>query len=313
MDASFPQYEPGHLDRVEPSSDSSRSEAPNIVLAGAAFRGLGVPACIRQGREAAVARRSSVPAPDDARSLVPCRASLGAGLLLAASLPPWGWWPLAFVGLVMLDRLIADQPAWSRFRRGWLVAAALLFPTLSWLITFTAPGYVIAAAYYSADVRARVHGVPAERAGPVDRVARRVDAGRGVAGPVAVRRRPGLAAWPWARSTGRSSHVVRVGGTLLLDLVVVAVGVAIAAAIARKWRLRRRRRRGRRRRRRAGRSSRRRGHDIGSLRVALVQGGGPQGTRFFEADASIVFDRHVEATERWSSSRSTWCCGPRTS
>jgi apolipoprotein N-acyltransferase len=72
-----------------------------------------------------------------------------AGLLLAASLPPFGWWPLAFVGLVMLDRLIADQPVWSRLRRGWLVAAAMLFPTLSWLITFTAPGYVIAAAYYS--------------------------------------------------------------------------------------------------------------------------------------------------------------------
>src|SRR3954452_11262780 len=73
-----------------------------------------------------------------------------AGLLLAASLPPWGWWPLAFVGLVLLDRLIADQPAWTRFRRGWLVAAALLFPSMSWLFSFTAPGYVIAASYYAA-------------------------------------------------------------------------------------------------------------------------------------------------------------------
>src|SRR5881392_3165497 len=36
--------------------------------------------------------------------------ALLAGLLLAASLPPWGWWPLAFVGLVLLDRLIGDQP-----------------------------------------------------------------------------------------------------------------------------------------------------------------------------------------------------------
>ena len=32
-----------------------------------------------------------------------------AGLLLAASLPPWGWWPLAFVGLAMLDRLMHGQ------------------------------------------------------------------------------------------------------------------------------------------------------------------------------------------------------------
>jgi apolipoprotein N-acyltransferase len=40
-----------------------------------------------------------------------------------------------------------------------------------------------------------------------------------------------------------------------------------------------------------------RGHDIGSLRIAAVQGGGPQGTRFFDAEAQIVYDRHVEATK----------------
>src|SRR6478672_9693159 len=76
--------------------------------------------------------------------------AVGAGLLLAASLPPWGWWALAFPGLLLLDGLIADQPALTRFRRGWLVAAALLFPTMSWLSSFTPPGYLIAAAYYSA-------------------------------------------------------------------------------------------------------------------------------------------------------------------
>jgi len=51
---SFPQYEPGHLDLVERIERKLAEEAPNIVLTGAAFRGLGVPACIRQGREAAV-------------------------------------------------------------------------------------------------------------------------------------------------------------------------------------------------------------------------------------------------------------------
>ena len=51
---SFPQYEPGHLDLVERIERKLAEEAPNIVVTGAAFRGLGVPACIRQGREAAV-------------------------------------------------------------------------------------------------------------------------------------------------------------------------------------------------------------------------------------------------------------------
>ncbi len=32
---------------------------------------------------------------------------VGGGLCIAASVPPWGWWPLAFVGVAILDRLIA--------------------------------------------------------------------------------------------------------------------------------------------------------------------------------------------------------------
>jgi oxygen-dependent protoporphyrinogen oxidase len=51
---SFPQYEPGHLDLVDRIQRQLAEEAPNVIVTGAAFRGLGVPACIRQGREAAV-------------------------------------------------------------------------------------------------------------------------------------------------------------------------------------------------------------------------------------------------------------------
>ncbi len=51
---SFPQYAPGHLDLVDRIVRQLAEEAPNVVVTGAAFRGLGVPACIRQGREAAV-------------------------------------------------------------------------------------------------------------------------------------------------------------------------------------------------------------------------------------------------------------------
>jgi oxygen-dependent protoporphyrinogen oxidase len=50
---SFPQYEPGHLDLVDRIDRALAEEAPRVVVTGAAFRGLGVPACIRQGREAA--------------------------------------------------------------------------------------------------------------------------------------------------------------------------------------------------------------------------------------------------------------------
>jgi oxygen-dependent protoporphyrinogen oxidase len=50
---SFPQYEPGHLDRVAETERSLSAALPHVVLAGAALRGIGVPACIRQGRDAA--------------------------------------------------------------------------------------------------------------------------------------------------------------------------------------------------------------------------------------------------------------------
>lgn len=52
---SFPQYAPGHLDRVDAIEADLAAHAPGIVVAGAALRGVGVPACIRQGGAAASA------------------------------------------------------------------------------------------------------------------------------------------------------------------------------------------------------------------------------------------------------------------
>ncbi|MCU1345910.1 MAG: protoporphyrinogen oxidase [Acidimicrobiia bacterium] len=52
---SFPQYRPGHLDRVADIERHLAMELPEVRLAGAAYRGIGVAACVRQGREAAAA------------------------------------------------------------------------------------------------------------------------------------------------------------------------------------------------------------------------------------------------------------------
>lgn len=51
---SFPQYLPGHLGRVAGVEEALAAEAPGVVVAGAAQRGVGIPACIRQGRDAAL-------------------------------------------------------------------------------------------------------------------------------------------------------------------------------------------------------------------------------------------------------------------
>ena len=49
---SMPQYEVGHLDRVA-EIERTAAHLPNFVLAGAAYRGVGIPDCIRSGEEAA--------------------------------------------------------------------------------------------------------------------------------------------------------------------------------------------------------------------------------------------------------------------
>jgi oxygen-dependent protoporphyrinogen oxidase len=49
----FPQYAPGHLDRVAAIEATLAEEMPRVVVTGAMLRGIGVPACIREGRAAA--------------------------------------------------------------------------------------------------------------------------------------------------------------------------------------------------------------------------------------------------------------------
>jgi oxygen-dependent protoporphyrinogen oxidase len=49
----FAQYEVDHLERVDALEASLARDVPQIRVAGASYRGLGIPACVRQGREAA--------------------------------------------------------------------------------------------------------------------------------------------------------------------------------------------------------------------------------------------------------------------
>ena len=63
LPGSFPQYDVGHGARVEAVDVALASAAPGVVVAGAAYRGLGIAACIGQAR-AAVDRLAALrPAP----------------------------------------------------------------------------------------------------------------------------------------------------------------------------------------------------------------------------------------------------------
>jgi oxygen-dependent protoporphyrinogen oxidase len=49
---SMPQYQVGHLDRVA-AIENQLAQLPNLSLAGNAYRGAGIPDCIRSGETAA--------------------------------------------------------------------------------------------------------------------------------------------------------------------------------------------------------------------------------------------------------------------
>jgi apolipoprotein N-acyltransferase len=63
-------------------------------------------------------------------------ASAAAGLLLALSVPPFGWWPLAFAGAGLLYWLLAGLGVWARLGAGWVAGLGCFVPGLFWARSF---------------------------------------------------------------------------------------------------------------------------------------------------------------------------------
>jgi apolipoprotein N-acyltransferase len=65
-----------------------------------------------------------------------------AGLLLAFSLPPWGWWPLGLAGAALLYWRLAGLRARTRLWAGWWAGLGCYGPGLMWARTFNWYGAV---------------------------------------------------------------------------------------------------------------------------------------------------------------------------
>ena len=216
------------------------------------------------------------------------------GALLALSMPPWGWWPLAFVAFALLDRLIAGRPARSRAAIGCGFAAGWLLPATFWMIDLTLPGYFAQAAIFTAFFGLATLAVPADRwrwlALPAAFVLVEAVRWRWPFGGVP------LATLPMSQADAPLGLSVRILGPLLLAALVVAVGVGLSAVwdrrtvtgagilasvvvIAALARIAPS------------------GEPIQTIDIAIVQGGGPQGTRAINTDERVVFERHLEASE----------------
>ncbi|MFT6762332.1 MAG: apolipoprotein N-acyltransferase [Candidatus Aldehydirespiratoraceae bacterium] len=229
--------------------------------------------------------------------------ALGAGALLALSLPPWGFWPLAFVGIILFDITLGDAPTRKvRRRRGWLFGAGWMFLGMGWMIQLTGPGYVVAAAIF-----AGLHGVAASIS---------------PTGPWRVFGRPAahalvealrfsfpfggvpLATLGMSQVGGPLAGVASIGGVILLTWLTFQIGFALAAVFTGQSV--------------AGPRPFDRvaaaalvacvviigasivapsGTDTGeTLRIAVVQGGGEQGTSALDVPSIVVTERHLAAT-----------------
>ena len=237
--------------------------------------------------------------------------ALGAGTLVALSMPPWGFWPLAIVGVLLFEVTLGDAPSRrERVRLGLLFGAGWMFLGMGWMVQLTTPGYVVAGlvfALFHAGAAAvaptgawRVIGRPAAHA-LVEAVRFSFPFG-GIP----------LATMGMSQVGGPFVGVVRVGGVILLTLLIFQLGFALAGAVpgipafARRFPP-------------AAHGAPHgalaflavvavvavvilslvapRGADTGEqFEVAAVQGGGEQGTSALEVPSIEVTERHLDAT-----------------
>jgi apolipoprotein N-acyltransferase len=233
----------------------------------------------------------------DPRTLRAILRAVIAGLCLAASVPPWGWWPLAFLGIAMWDRLLRNAKPRARIVRSVVFAAAWFTPSMLWMADLTAPGYLIAIVVFSLYVGVAGLAVPGRSSSPWIRwlalpaaftlaeAARCTFPFGGVP----------LATTAMGQASAPLGQIARVLCAVGVTFAVAVIGVALSAAWERRhtvaaaalvgvialW---------------LAAIVAPAGHDIRTINAAVVQGGGPQGTRASETNSRDVFDRHVEAT-----------------
>ena len=225
--------------------------------------------------------------------------ALGSGFTLALALPPWGWWPLAILGVIGLEFAIDPSGgARHRFAIGAVFAIGWLAMGMGWMWFFTAPGYLVAVIFFAVFFGAATAITPPGR-------------GRVIARPAALAIAEAVRfAFPFGgvplagvaltQVGGPMATAVRTVGVIGLAWLVFQLGTSIGVAL-----------------RRPADDGRRpalaglagvavvllastvapAGRPTGeTMRIAAVQGGGEQGTSALEVPSRLVTERHLAAT-----------------
>ena len=221
-------------------------------------------------------------------------AAAGIGLLVPFAMRPWGLWPLGPLALAALPSLLRGLDYRQR-----VVIASVFFATgyllsLSFILELTGPGYGGAVFVEAVIVGLIVGAAPTDRWQPIGFPAAVVvaEAVRWVvpAGGVPFGNFALAQAWSPLGQFARVLGMLGVVGlvavvAVTIDLLarrsmvagaigaVVVLGGVVIGIVAPD------------------------GQAVGSLNVALVQGGGDLGTRTLDTDERIVFERHLGASE----------------
>jgi apolipoprotein N-acyltransferase len=250
--------------------------------------------------------------PDESDGTFPLSRLVAAavgGLLIALSLPPWGFWPLAFIGVIVFETALKnDLTRRVRALFGFAFALPWMVMGMGWMWFLTVPGYIVTALLFAGLHAAAAAAAPT---GPWRTIGR--PAAHTLAEVIRMLVPFGgvpLATLGISQAGGPLLGLARVGGVVLLTWVVFQVGFALGGpapgvpAIAA--------------RRRPGAKGQPHGvvaigvivlvtvlaavapegHDADrpSLTIAAVQGGGRQGTSALDVPSSSVTRAHLDAT-----------------
>ena len=227
--------------------------------------------------------------------------ALASGLATCFAMPPWGWWPLAIVGIGMWVLLLGDRDWRGRFWVGVIVGLGWYLPSTLWMVKFSPAGWPVGVAIWFPFV----FGVLSAICPP--RFAALALPGALVLGEWFRWHAPfggvPLSMLAYTQARGPLLSVARIGGTLAVSGAVAMAGSVLASLAGPP---------------REATSSRRGaaialgalillalagvvapdGHRVRVITAATVQGGGPQQTRSAGTDYSVVLQRHLTAAGR---------------
>ncbi|MEZ5321184.1 MAG: apolipoprotein N-acyltransferase [Microthrixaceae bacterium] len=222
--------------------------------------------------------------------------ALVAGLLICAAMPPWGWWPLAWIGTAVWAWLLHGRGWKGRLLTGVLVGETWYLPSTLWMVKFSPVGWPVGVAIWFPLVLGLVSAATHPRRTALTLPAA-VVLGEWFRWHAPFGGVP-LSMLAFTQARGPLLEVARTLGTLAVSGAVAAAGCALFAMARRPSRTR-------------GvigavalvavtllSSWAPNGRAVRSIEVAAIQGGGPQQTRSANTDYRVVLGRHIDQADR---------------